>query len=56
MDVKLKKEHEIYGTSYEEGEIIPVNNDTGRRLIKLDVAERIENPQRFDEYEQSSTK
>ena len=40
MDIKLKKEYSLYGTKYGEGEIIPVNKDTGKRLIKLDVAER----------------
>ncbi len=42
MDVKLKKEYELYGRKYDKGEIIPVNKDTGRRMIKLDVAERVE--------------
>jgi len=42
VDVKLKKDYEIYSTKHEEGDTIPVNKDTGRRLIKLDVAKRSE--------------
>jgi len=41
MDVKLKKDYEIYGKNYDEGEVIPVNKDTGKRLVKLDVAKRV---------------
>jgi len=48
VDVKLKKDYEIYGKRYEKGDTIPVNTDTGRRLIKLDVAERSEDEQRYN--------
>lgn len=41
MDIKLNKKYELYGTKYQKDEIIPVNKDTGKRLIKLDVAERV---------------
>jgi len=42
VDVKLKKDYEIYGKNYNEGDVIPINKDTGKRLVKLGVAKRIE--------------
>lgn len=41
MRIKLLKNYVLYNIDRKEGEVTEVDKDTGKRLIKLDVAERV---------------
>jgi len=44
MIVKFNKDYVIKSKEYQEGDVTQINNDTGRRLVKLDVATVISEP------------
>lgn len=54
MDIKLLKDYDLYDIKRKEGEVVPVDDDTGKRLVKLGVAERVNSDQQWLENRKQS--